>query len=45
MTLYGEPSPALAELMERLAGAVTFRRFSFLQGLEADIKVPDEIAA
>jgi quinol monooxygenase YgiN len=45
MTLYGEPSPALAELMERLAGAVTFRRFSFLQGLEADIKVPDEVAA
>jgi quinol monooxygenase YgiN len=33
MTLYGEPSPALAELMEKLAGTVTFRRYSFLQGL------------
>jgi quinol monooxygenase YgiN len=45
MTLYGEPSPALAEAMERLAGAVTFRRFSFLQGLEAEIKISDEVAA
>ena len=45
MTLYGEPSPALAEAMEKLAGAVTFRRFSFLQGLETDIKVADEVAA
>ena len=34
MTLYGEPSPALAELMEKLVGTVTFRRYSFLQGLE-----------
>lgn len=34
MTLYGEPSPALAELMEKLAGAVTFKRYSFFQGLE-----------
>jgi quinol monooxygenase YgiN len=38
MTLYGEPSPALAELMERLAGVVPFRRFSLLQGLDADIE-------
>ena len=45
MTLYGEPSPALAEAMEKLAGVVTFRRFSFLQGLKADIKVADEVAA
>ncbi len=35
MTLYGEPSPALAELMEKLAGTVTFKRYSFLQGLES----------
>jgi quinol monooxygenase YgiN len=34
MTLYGEPSPALAELMEKLAGSVTFKRYSFFQGLE-----------
>ena len=37
MTLYGEPSPALAGLMERLAGVVPFKRFSFLQGLDVDI--------
>ena len=34
MTIYGEPSPALAELIEKLQGLVTFRRFSLLQGLE-----------
>ena len=34
MTLYGEPSPALAALMEKPEGAVEFRRYSFLQGLE-----------
>jgi quinol monooxygenase YgiN len=45
MTLYGEPSPALAEAMEALAGAVTFRRFSSLQGLDADINVPDTVPA
>jgi quinol monooxygenase YgiN len=45
MTLYGEPSPALAELIERLAGLVSFRRFSLLQGLEVDIKALDEIPA
>ena len=40
MTIYGEPSPALAKLMETLADAVPFTRYSFLQGLEADIEVP-----
>jgi quinol monooxygenase YgiN len=35
MTIYGEPSPALAALMERMAGHVTFNRFSLLQGLES----------
>ncbi len=45
MTLYGEPSPALAALIERLAGHVTFNRFSFFQGLDADIKVPDGVLA
>lgn len=36
MTIYGDPSPALAELMERMAGHVTFNRFSFLRGLESE---------
>jgi quinol monooxygenase YgiN len=45
MTIYGEPSPALAKAMEALAGVVQFNRFSFLQGLEADIEVPDEVIA
>jgi quinol monooxygenase YgiN len=34
MTIYGEPSPALAALMERMAGHVKFNRFSLLQGLD-----------
>jgi quinol monooxygenase YgiN len=45
MTLYGEPSPALAELIERLAGVVTFRQFSLLQGLDVDIEARPEVAA
>lgn len=36
MTIYDEPSPALAELMERMAGHVAFNRFSLLQGLDSD---------
>ena len=36
MTLYGEPSPALAELMERMAGHVEFHSFLFWQGLDSD---------
>jgi quinol monooxygenase YgiN len=36
MTIYGEPSPALAELIERMAGHVVFTRLSFLQGLDGD---------
>jgi hypothetical protein len=43
MTLYGEPSPALAELIERLAGHVTFNRYSVFQELEADVR--DEVPA
>src|SRR5262245_27300810 len=38
MTIYGEPSPALAELMERLAGHVEFNRYSSLQVLDSDIR-------
>lgn len=47
MTVYGEPSPALAELMEKLEGAghVTFNRYSLLQGLETDIQLRDEVPA
>jgi quinol monooxygenase YgiN len=35
MTLYGDPSPALAELMEQMAGHVGFHRYTFLTGLGA----------
>ena len=35
MTIYGEPSPALAALMQHMAGHVEFSRYSFLQGLES----------
>jgi steroid delta-isomerase-like uncharacterized protein len=45
MTIYGQPSPALAGLMEQLAGVVPFRKFSLLQGLDADIRALDEIPA
>jgi len=38
MTIYGEPSPALEQLMEQLKGVVPFRRLKLLQGLEADIE-------
>lgn len=42
MTIYNEPSPALAALMERMAGHVVFNRLSLLQGLNGS---PDEAAA
>jgi quinol monooxygenase YgiN len=45
MTIYGEPSPALAALMEQLAEVVPFRRFSLLQGLDVDIEVTDGVLA
>jgi quinol monooxygenase YgiN len=45
MTLYGEPSPALAELMRKLAGVVPFHRYALLQGLGTDITLPDEVPA
>jgi quinol monooxygenase YgiN len=43
MTLYGEPSPSLAALMERLADVVPFHRLAYFQGLDAEVKVPDEV--
>lgn len=36
MTIYGEPSPALTELMDRMAGHVRFHRFSRFQGLAGE---------
>jgi len=39
MTLYGEPSAALAQLIDQLAAVVPFSRFSLLQGLESDSHV------
>jgi quinol monooxygenase YgiN len=41
MTIYGEPSPALAALIERLAGHVTFNRYSLWQGLATEAR--DEV--
>jgi quinol monooxygenase YgiN len=38
MTLYAEPSPALAQLMERLAGHVKFTQFTFFQGLDSPVR-------
>jgi quinol monooxygenase YgiN len=35
MTIYGEPSPALEELIERMAGHVAFHRYTLFQGLES----------
>jgi quinol monooxygenase YgiN len=37
MTIYGEPSPTLAALLDRLAGHVEFNRFSLLQGLRDEV--------
>ncbi len=45
MTIYGEPSPALAALMEKLAGHVEFHRFALLQGLDTDIDALDKVPA
>ena len=45
MTLYGEPSPALAQLIEQLTGVVPFRQFSLLQALDVDIEARHEVPA
>jgi quinol monooxygenase YgiN len=45
MTLYGDPSPALVALIDRLAGVVEFRRFSLLQGLDVGIEARHEVPA
>ena len=45
MTIYAEPSPELAELIERMAGHAVFNQFWLLQGIESDIPVLDELRA
>jgi quinol monooxygenase YgiN len=45
MTIYAEPSPPLAELIDRLAGHVKFNRYSLLQGLDSDVPVLHEVSA
>ena len=45
MTIYGEPSPALAEAIDELAGVVHFNRLTLFQGLETDVEIPHEIPA
>jgi quinol monooxygenase YgiN len=45
MTLYGEPSPALSALIDKLGGLVSFNRFSLMQGLESDVEVREEVRA
>jgi hypothetical protein len=43
MTFYGELSPALVGALQAMG--TPYRRFSFLQGLDADITVLDEVPA
>jgi hypothetical protein len=45
MTFYGEPSPALAEAIEGLAGMVTFKQFSLFQAFDADVEVVEKASA
>jgi quinol monooxygenase YgiN len=43
MTFYSEPSPALADALDAMG--TTFTTFTFLQGLDADIDVLEEVHA
>lgn len=45
MTLYGEPSPALAAALESMGSAVTYTKFSLFQGLEVESKILEEVPA
>jgi len=38
MTLYAQPSPALAALIEKLSGHVEFTQFALLQGLDSPVR-------
>jgi quinol monooxygenase YgiN len=43
---YAEPSPALAEALKTMPpGAVTIKRFSLFQSLDADVQVLEEVPA
>jgi len=42
MTLYGEPSPALAGAFEAMAGHVTVHRYSLFQGLDVESRATHE---
>lgn len=45
ITFYAEPSPALAKAMEAMPpGAVTVKRFSCFQALEAEAQVAEEVS-
>jgi hypothetical protein len=43
MTFYSEPSPALADALDAMG--TTFTTFTFLQGLDADVDVLEEVHA
>ena len=45
MTLYGEPSPALAAGFEKMGAAVRYKQFSFFQGLDVDVEALEEVPA
>jgi quinol monooxygenase YgiN len=46
VTLYAEPSPALAEALETMPpGAVKLKRLAFFQGLDADVRTGEEVPA
>ena len=45
MTLYGEPSPALAAEIEAMGHSAKFRRYSLFQGLESNEGVVEEAGA
>ncbi len=45
MTLYGEPSPALAALIDKLTGIVTFNQFALMQSLDSDVDVREAVPA
>ena len=44
MVLYGEPSQALKEAIESLAGKVEFKQFSLLQAFDADAKDAEKVS-
>jgi quinol monooxygenase YgiN len=45
MTFYSEPSPALAEALERMAGAVEVTQFAFFQALDSGLPVEEGVPA